>query len=147
MGSNTSADFSAANTGRDAASLPVKTRIAILGAGMSGLCMAIQLRKLGLTDFVVIEKASSVGGTWRDNTYPNIACDVPSHVYSFSFELNPNWSHSYSGGKEIWDYCRRCVDTYGLHPYLYFNREVKAAEYDTTKPAHNHVGVQHGAIG
>lgn len=97
---------------------------------MSGLCMAIQLRKLGVSDFVIIEKADRVGGTWRDNTYPNIACDVPSHVYSFSFELNPNWSHSYSGGKEIWDYCERCVDKYGLDPYLYLGREVEAAQYN-----------------
>ncbi len=111
--------------------LPAAARIAILGAGMSGLCMAIQLRKLGVSDFVIIEKAQSVGGTWRDNTYPNIACDVPSHVYSFSFELNPNWSHSYSGGKEIWNYCERCVDKYGLDPYLYLGNEVEGASYDT----------------
>jgi len=115
--------------------LPKTTRIAILGAGMSGLCMAIQLRKLGVSDFVIIEKADHVGGTWRDNTYPNIACDVPSHVYSFSFELNPNWSHSYSGGKEIWDYCERCVDKYGLDPYLYLGHEVEAAEYVADAPA------------
>ena len=112
--------------------LPGRTRIAILGAGMSGLCMAIALRKRGISDFVILEKASSVGGTWRDNTYPNIACDVPSHVYSFSFELNPNWSHSYSGGQEIWDYCERCVDRYGLAPYLYLEHEVSSASYGET---------------
>ena len=89
-------------------------RVAVLGAGMSGICMGIQLRKHGIDDFVILEKADSVGGTWRENTYPGVACDVPSHVYSFSFELNPNWSHSYSSGREIWDYCERCVDKYGL---------------------------------
>ena len=87
-------------------------RVAMLGAGMSGICMGIQLRKQGIDDFVILEKADSVGGTWRENTYPGVACDVPSHVYSFSFELNPNWSHSYSSGREIWDYCERCVDKY-----------------------------------
>ncbi len=89
-------------------------RVAVLGAGMSGICMGIQLRKHGIDDFVILEKADSVGGTWRENTYPGVACDVPSHVYSFSFELNPNWSHSYSSGREIWDYCERCVDKYEL---------------------------------
>ena len=64
-------------------------RVAVLGAGMSGICMGIQLRKQGIDDFVILEKADSVGGTWRENTYPGVACDVPSHVYSFSFELNP----------------------------------------------------------
>ena len=137
MGHYSSTDFAAINKATPASSLPnalpKETRIAILGAGMSGLCMAIELRKLGVSDFIVLEKAGSVGGTWRDNTYPNIACDVPSHVYSFSFELNPNWSHSYSGGKEIWEYCRRCADKYGLAPYLHFGREVTAAEYNDDK--------------
>ena len=147
MGSKSGADFSAIPSSseeassknvpsKDAPTLPVTTRIAILGAGMSGLCMAIELKKLGVTDFVVLEKADSVGGTWRDNTYPNIACDVPSHVYSFSFELNPNWSHSYSGGNEIWNYCKRCVDTYGLEPFLHFGREVQSADYDDSATSH-----------
>ncbi len=133
MGSYNNSDFEAiAEPAADDAPtrpLPGQVRIAILGAGMSGLCMAIELRKLGISDFVILEKATSVGGTWRDNTYPNIACDVPSHVYSFSFELNPNWSHSYSGGREIWDYCRHCVEAYGLEPFLHLNREVVSAEY------------------
>ena len=69
-------------------------RIAVLGAGMSGICMGTRLIQRGIRDFVILEKADSVGGTWRENTYPGIACDVPSHLYSFSFELNPNWTHS-----------------------------------------------------
>ncbi|MEM9622637.1 MAG: NAD(P)/FAD-dependent oxidoreductase [Pseudomonadota bacterium] len=105
-------------------------RIAILGAGMSGLCMAMQLRKKGINDFVVLEKAEEVGGTWRENRYPNIACDVPSHVYSFSFELNPNWSHAYSGGAEILEYCKRCVEKHQLQPFIRFNTEVKDAVFD-----------------
>ena len=110
---------------------PVKTapattryRVAVLGAGMSGLCMGIQLRKRGIGDFVILEKADRVGGTWRENTYPGIACDVPSHVYSFSFELNPDWTHAFSGGAEISAYCERCVEKYGLAPHLRFGAEV-----------------------
>ncbi|MEQ8691050.1 MAG: NAD(P)/FAD-dependent oxidoreductase [Pseudomonadales bacterium] len=109
--------------------IPKKTRVAILGAGMSGLCMAMQLRKKGINDFVVLEKADNVGGTWRENRYPNIACDVPSHVYSFSFELNPNWSHSYSGGAEILAYCERCVNKYGLDEFIHFGQEVTSATF------------------
>ena len=110
--------------------IPAKTRIAILGAGMSGLCMAMQLRNKGIDDFVILEKAVGVGGTWRENRYPNIACDVPSHVYSFSFELNPNWSSSYSGGAEILAYCESCVEKYGLADFIHFGAEVKAARFD-----------------
>jgi cation diffusion facilitator CzcD-associated flavoprotein CzcO len=105
-------------------------RVAILGAGMSGICMGIRLRQQGIDDFVILEKADSVGGTWRDNTYPGIACDVPSHVYSFSFELNPDWTHAYSGGAEIWDYCRRCVGKYGLGPHIRFGAEVRSVSRD-----------------
>ena len=105
-------------------------RIAILGAGMSGICMGIQLRKQGIDDFVILEKAETVGGTWRENTYPGVACDVPSHVYSFSFELNPNWSHSYSSGREIWDYCERCVDKYDLRSKIRFRCKVTNVSFD-----------------
>lgn len=108
-------------------------RVAVLGAGMSGVCMGIQLLKQGIKDFVILEKAEAVGGTWRENRYPGIACDVPSHVYSFSFELNPNWSHSYSSGPEIWDYLERTVDKYGLRPYLRFGAEVSDVVFDGKK--------------
>lgn len=104
-------------------------RVAILGAGLSGICMGIKLRQRGITDFVMLEKASAVGGTWRENTYPGIACDVPSHLYSYSFELNPEWTHSFSPGAEIWAYCERCVDKYGLTPHLRFNSEVADAQF------------------
>jgi cation diffusion facilitator CzcD-associated flavoprotein CzcO len=110
--------------------LPASVRVAILGAGMSGLCMGIQLRKHGVDDFVILEKAASVGGTWRENTYPGVACDVPSHVYSYSFELNPDWSHSYSSGREIWDYCERCVDKYALRDKIFFHTTVKNVVFD-----------------
>ena len=72
--------------------------IAIIGGGLSGMCMAIKLKEAGYENFTIFEKAETVGGTWRDNRYPGVACDVPSHLYSYSFELNPQWSHAYSPG-------------------------------------------------
>ncbi len=105
-------------------------RIAVLGAGLSGICMGIQLRKHGIDDFVILEKAASVGGTWRENTYPGVACDVPSHLYSYSFELNPEWSHSYSSGREIWDYCERCVDEHELRSKIRFGWKVTDVDFD-----------------
>ncbi len=105
-------------------------RVAILGAGMSGICMAIHLQRKGIEDFVILEKAASTGGTWRENTYPGVACDVPSHVYSFSFELNPEWSHSYSSGREIWEYCERTVDKYGIRPKIRFGAHVTDVVFD-----------------
>ncbi len=116
-------------------------RVAILGAGMSGICMGIALRKQGIEDFVLLEKADSVGGTWRENTYPGVACDVPSHVYSFSFELNPDWSHAYSSGREIWDYCERCVDKYALRPHIRFGCNVTDVTFDGDRW---HVATQDG---
>ena len=70
--------------------------ICIVGSGFAGLCMGIQLKKAGIDSFVILEKADNVGGTWRDNTYPGAACDVPSHLYSFSFEPNHDWSRKFS---------------------------------------------------
>lgn len=111
-------------------SSPPHYRVVVLGAGMSGICMGVELRRHGLGDFVILEKADGVGGTWRENTYPGVACDVPSHVYSFSFELNPDWSHAFSGGEEIRAYCERCVLRHGLSPHLQFGAEVTAMHFD-----------------
>jgi len=105
-------------------------RVAVLGAGMSGICMGIALKRRGIENFVILEKAPAVGGTWRENTYPGIACDVPSHLYSFSFELNPDWRHAYSSGAEIWEYCKRCVDKYGLAGHIRLSSEVSNVEFD-----------------
>lgn len=104
--------------------------VAIIGAGFSGLGAAIRLRQAGWTDFVVLERAAEVGGTWRDNTYPGCACDVPSHLYSFSFAPNPQWSRTYSEQPEIWDYLRQCVARYGLTPHLRLGHEVRTAAWD-----------------
>lgn len=97
---------------------------------MSGICMGAKLRKAGLDSFVILEKADDVGGTWRENTYPGVACDVPSHLYSFSFELNPNWSHSYGEGREIWDYCRASAEKFGLMRHIRFGTEVTDVTFD-----------------
>ncbi|MGI8953414.1 MAG: NAD(P)-binding protein, partial [Nocardioidaceae bacterium] len=77
--------------------------VVIIGTGFSGLGMAIKPLESGRDDFVVLERADDVGGTWRDNTYPGCECDIPSHMYSFSYDLNPTWSQSYSPQPEIWD--------------------------------------------
>ena len=81
--------------------------ILIIGAGFAGLCMAIRLKQAGYHQFVILEKNVDLGGTWRDNKYPGCACDVPSHMYSFSFELNPDWSRMFAPQPEIWEYMRR----------------------------------------
>ena len=79
-------------------------RFAVIGAGMSGILTAIKLLQAGLDDFTVYEKADRLGGTWRDNTYPGLSCDVPSHLYRYTFEANPEWSHLFSPGAEIQAY-------------------------------------------
>ena len=105
-------------------------RIAIIGSGFGGLGAAIQLKRQGVDDFVVLERADDVGGTWRDNSYPGCACDVQSHLYSFSFALNPEWSRSYSPQPEIWAYLQRCARDYGVLPHVQFRREMRDASWD-----------------
>jgi cation diffusion facilitator CzcD-associated flavoprotein CzcO len=105
-------------------------RIAIVGTGFAGLGMAIRLKQAGVEDFVILEKAAEVGGTWRDNHYPGCACDVQSHLYSFSFAPNPEWSRMFSPQPEIWSYLRQCTDRYGLRPYIRFDSEVQSARWD-----------------
>jgi cation diffusion facilitator CzcD-associated flavoprotein CzcO len=110
---------------------PIKhVHVAIVGAGFSGLGMAIRLKQGGQHDFVLIEQASDIGGTWRDNTYPGCACDVPSHLYSFSFALNPDWSRSYSSQREIWQYLRRCARRFGILPHIRWNYQLLDATWN-----------------
>jgi len=108
----------------------MRVHTVVIGTGFSGLGMAIQLKRDGRDDFVVLEKADDVGGTWRDNTYPGCACDIQSHMYSFSFEQNPDWTRSFSPQPEIWDYLRRVTDTYGLRRHIRFGTEVTGARWD-----------------
>lgn len=104
--------------------------IAIIGSGFAGLAMAIRLRQTGDTDFAIFEKADSVGGTWRDNHYPGCACDVQSHLYSFSFAPNPNWSRMFSTQPEIRAYLEHCTDRFGLRPHLRLSHELRRAAWD-----------------
>ncbi|MEO9139165.1 MAG: NAD(P)/FAD-dependent oxidoreductase [Jatrophihabitans sp.] len=107
--------------------------VIVIGSGFAGLGAAIRLSKDGREDFLVIERGSEVGGTWRDNTYPGAACDVPSHLYSYSFELNPNWSRSFSPQAEIQDYLRGVATKYGVADKHLFNTEVTLAQWDATQ--------------
>ncbi|AQZ66468.1 Cyclohexanone monooxygenase [[Actinomadura] parvosata subsp. kistnae] len=104
--------------------------IVIIGSGFAGICMAIKLKQAGHHDFVILEKAAELGGTWRDNTYPGCACDVPSHMYSYSFELNPGWSRMFSPQEEIHEYLRRCAAKYGVTPHIRYGKNVVSMEYD-----------------
>jgi cation diffusion facilitator CzcD-associated flavoprotein CzcO len=104
--------------------------VAIVGAGFSGLGMSIALKRGGHDNFVVFEVEDGVGGTWRANTYPGCGCDIPSHMYSFSFERNPRWSRSFSRQPEILEYLERCTDRYGIRPHIRFRERVERAEWD-----------------
>src|SRR5271166_3759186 len=99
-------------------------RIAIVGSGFSGLGMAIRCKQDGIEDFVVLERASELGGTWRDNTYPGCACDIASNLYSFSFAPNPDWTRTFSAQAEIWDYLRRVASEYGIERHIRYRHEV-----------------------
>ncbi len=104
--------------------------IIIIGTGFAGLGMAIKLLKQGNTNFIIAERSATIGGTWRDNTYPGAACDISSHLYSFSFEPNPNWSRMFANQQEILEYTRHCVEKYGLAKYVRLNTEVTGGSFD-----------------
>src|ERR671931_100084 len=106
------------------------TRVAIVGSGFSGLGAAIRLKQEGENDFVILERAGDLGGTWRDNTYPGCQCDVPSHLYSFSFAPNPDWSRTFSHQPEIWDYLRDVAVRFGIRPHIRFGHEVLEAAWE-----------------
>jgi cation diffusion facilitator CzcD-associated flavoprotein CzcO len=107
-----------------------RVEVVIVGAGFSGLGMAIALRQAGLDDFVVLEQADRLGGTWRDNTYPGCGCDVQSHLYSYSFELNPDWSRRYAEHAEIQRYLEHCATRHRLHARIRLNTEMTSAAFD-----------------
>ncbi len=102
----------------------------VIGAGFGGLAAAIKLKQGGFKKLAVLEKADRLGGTWRDNTYPGAACDVPSRLYSYSFALNPYWTRAYSGQREIRQYMEDVADRFGVRGYLRFNSEVDRADWD-----------------
>ena len=112
--------------------LPAAVDIAVVGGGFSGVGTAIKLRSMGIEDFVVLDRGADVGGTWRDNTYPGAACDVPSHLYSFSFAPNPDWSRAYSPQPEIWSYMQTVVERFGVGGHFRYRQDVVEARLDQT---------------
>src|SRR5213595_3510418 len=110
--------------------LPRSTGAAVIGSGFSGLAMAAELKRSGHDDFLILERADDVAGTWRDNTYPGCACDVPSHLYSYSFAPNPDWSHAYGRRKEILDYLRTVAAEHRVERYVRFDTEMREARWD-----------------
>ena len=106
--------------------------VIIVGAGFAGLGAAIQLRKAGITNIVILERGTAVGGTWRDNQYPGAACDIPSNLYSYSFAPNPDWSRAYSGSREILGYIHHLVAEYQLEELIRFQQNVTAMTFDET---------------
>ncbi|WP_106815250.1 flavin-containing monooxygenase [Microbacterium timonense] len=122
-----------------------RVEVAIVGAGFAGIGMASALRRAGREDFVVLERAASVGGTWRDNTYPGVACDVPSHLYGFAAHPNPTWSGTYARGDEIHAYLERVVDAEGLRDRLRLRTAMQWADWDAEHEVW-HLGTPSGVI-
>src|SRR5262245_1436853 len=109
---------------------PTSPRFLIIGAGMAGILSAIRLQQAGLDHFAIYEKADRLGGTWRENTYPGIACDVPSHFYSYSFALNPQWSHRFSPGAEIQAYFEDVARRHRVASLIQYGKEIMRCERD-----------------
>ena len=114
---------------RGASGTVEETDVLVVGAGFGGIGMGIRLARRGLDSFVILERAQDVGGTWRDNTYPGVACDIPSHLYSFSFRQNPDWSRVFAPGEEIQEYLRRCVREEGLTAHLRLGTDVQQVDW------------------
>ncbi len=109
--------------------MKIDYQVGIIGAGFGGLVAALRLQKEGNNSFVIFERAAEVGGTWRDNVYPGCACDVPSHLYSFADELNPNWSRAFSTQPEILEYIKAVVDKKGLRQHIRFNSDITSLKF------------------
>ncbi len=120
----------AARKGAPWAKAGTQPRIAIIGAGMSGIGAVVKLRKAGYTDITVYEKSGKVGGTWRENQYPGLSCDIPSRWYSFSFNLNPDWTHRFSYGPEIQAYMEKTANDFGVTEIVKFNTPVTDLTYE-----------------
>lgn len=130
--------------------------VGIIGAGPGGLALGILLSRAGFRDFTIFDREDDVGGTWRINTYPGLACDVKSHLYSYSFDLNPHWSRLWSGQAEILAYFQRCADKYGLRTHLKLNTEIRSAHWEhekqrwcltTSAGAQHHFNIVVSAVG
>lgn len=103
-------------------------RVIVVGAGMSGILCGIRLKQEGIGHVTIYEKGDRAGGTWRENTYPGLSCDVPSHIYAYSFERNPDWSHFFSPGPEILDYLEPTAEKFGVNSSIRFGEEVIGCE-------------------
>ena len=108
---------------------PRALRVVVIGAGMAGILAGIRLAEAGFSDYVIFEKSARVGGTWRENTYPGIACDVPAHLYTYSFAPNPDWSQTFAPGSEIQAYFERMATQYQVMPHIRFNAEITRCEF------------------
>jgi cation diffusion facilitator CzcD-associated flavoprotein CzcO len=104
--------------------------VAIIGAGLGGIGAAITLRRAGFEDLVILERAADIGGTWRDNTYPGLTVDIPAQAYQFSFELKPDWSHTYARGREVKAYIDQCADRWDVRRFVRLNSEVHSRTWD-----------------
>jgi cation diffusion facilitator CzcD-associated flavoprotein CzcO len=118
------------NTGVSEAHRRDDLRIVVIGAGPGGLCMGVKLKEAGFENFTILERSVGVGGTWRRNTYPGAACDVPSALYSFSFEIKADWSRPYAPQPDILAYMEHLAESYGLLPHCRFGVEVRRAVWD-----------------
>ncbi|MGB7283755.1 MAG: NAD(P)/FAD-dependent oxidoreductase [Candidatus Acidiferrum sp.] len=123
------------NSLQDSHADEIAVDVLIVGSGFSGLCMSIKLREAGMNSFLLIEKSDNIGGTWYDNRYPGCACDIPSHLYSFSFDPWPDWSRMYPGQQEIHDYLKRCVEKYELGPHIQLNTRFHEAAWNEAEGA------------
>ena len=123
----------------------VSTQVAIVGSGFGGLAAAHYLKQAGVHDFLILERAADVGGVWRDNSYPGCACDVQSHLYSFSFAPNPEWSRAFSPQAEIFAYLQRCARELGLMPHVRLNHEVQQATWDEASATWR-IQTNHGVV-
>src|SRR6201987_2617009 len=132
--------------GRGLGYCPDMPGIVIVGAGFGGIGMGIALKKAGYHDFVMLDKAPDLGGTWRDNQYPGCACDVPSPLYSYSFELNPDRSRLFAPQQEIWDYLRNCVRKYRLDEHITYGAAVERMDWDDRARRWNVETVQDGEL-
>jgi cation diffusion facilitator CzcD-associated flavoprotein CzcO/acetyl esterase/lipase len=138
------ATATAAATAAAAAASPVEDhQVVILGAGMSGLCMAVQLKQAGMHDFVMLEKSAGLGGTWWDNRYPGAQVDVPAPLYSFSFAANPHWKRRFADAPEIQAYMQRVAVQHGVHPHLRLGTRLTEARFDEAS-GHWHLTTAHG---
>jgi cation diffusion facilitator CzcD-associated flavoprotein CzcO len=107
-----------------------KAEVIVVGAGFAGIGAGVRLLQAGESDFLILERAGELGGTWRDNRYPGCRCDVPSHLYSYSFAPNPDWRQTYAGQEDIWEYLRATAKRFGVVPHIRFSHEMVEARWD-----------------